>query len=77
VTGRWFSPGTPVSSTDKTDRHYITEILLKVTLNTIKKTVNPQEYISGYTKVLAMMKRFRTLKTIDFHFKGTRLYINI
>jgi hypothetical protein len=33
VTGRWFSPGTPVSSTDKTDRHDITEILLKVALN--------------------------------------------
>jgi hypothetical protein len=29
-----FSPGTPVSSTNKTDRHDITEILLKVSLNT-------------------------------------------
>jgi len=28
-------PGTPVSSTNKTDRHNITEILLKVALNTI------------------------------------------
>ena len=27
VAGRWFSPGTPVSSTNKTDRHDITEIL--------------------------------------------------
>jgi hypothetical protein len=27
--------GTPVSSTNKTDRHDITEILLKVALNTI------------------------------------------
>ena len=34
ATGRWFSPGTPVSSTNKTDRHNITEILLKVALNT-------------------------------------------
>ena len=32
---RLFSPGTPVSSTNKTDRHDITEILLKVALNTI------------------------------------------
>ena len=32
---RWFSPGTPVSFTNKTDRHDITEILLKVMLNTI------------------------------------------
>jgi hypothetical protein len=30
--GRWFSPGTPVSSTNKTDRHDITEILFKVKL---------------------------------------------
>jgi hypothetical protein len=30
ATGRWFSPTPPVSSTNKTDRHDITEILLKV-----------------------------------------------
>ena len=36
MAGRWFSPGTPVSSTNKTVRHDITEILLKVALNTIK-----------------------------------------
>jgi hypothetical protein len=29
-----FSPGTPASSTTKTDRHDIAEILLKVALNT-------------------------------------------
>ena len=33
--GQWFSPGTQVSSINKTDRHNITEILLKVALNTI------------------------------------------
>jgi hypothetical protein len=32
--GRWFSPGTPASSTTKTGRHDIGEILLKVALNT-------------------------------------------
>jgi hypothetical protein len=31
--GRWFSPGTPVSSTTKTGRHDIAEILLKVALH--------------------------------------------
>jgi hypothetical protein len=35
VTGRSFSPGTPVSSTNKTDRHDINEILLKVALSNI------------------------------------------
>jgi hypothetical protein len=34
--GRWFSPGTPASSTTKTGCHDIVEILLKVALNTIK-----------------------------------------
>jgi hypothetical protein len=33
-----FSPGTPVSSTNKADCHDITEILLKVALNTITLT---------------------------------------
>ena len=35
VAGRWFSPGTRVSSNNKTDRHDIAEILLKVSSNTI------------------------------------------
>jgi hypothetical protein len=34
--------GTPVSTTYKTDRHDIAEILLKVTLNTIIKEANKQ-----------------------------------
>jgi len=32
--GRWFSPGTPPSSTIKTGRNDIAEILLEVALNT-------------------------------------------
>ena len=40
ATCRWFSPGTPVSSTNKTDRQDITEILLKVALNTITLTIS-------------------------------------
>jgi len=32
--GRWFSPGTPASSTTKTGRRDIVETLLKVALNT-------------------------------------------
>ena len=36
--GRWFSTRPPVSSTNKTDRHEIDEILFKVALNTIKQT---------------------------------------
>jgi hypothetical protein len=36
--GWCFSPCPPISSINKTDRHDITEILLKVALNTIKQT---------------------------------------
>jgi hypothetical protein len=35
--GRWFSPGTPASSTTKTGRHDIAEILVKVALSTINE----------------------------------------
>jgi hypothetical protein len=38
IAGQWFSPDPPVSSTNKIDRHDITEILLKVALNTITNT---------------------------------------
>ena len=44
--GRWFSPGIPASSTTKTGRHDIAEILLKVALNTINqiKSIFRYEY---------------------------------
>ena len=31
--GRWFSPGIPVSSTNKTERHDIAEMINTITLN--------------------------------------------
>ena len=50
--GRWFSPGTGVSSTNKTDRHDITEILLKVALNalTLTLTHKPWNELSPFLK---------------------------
>ena len=45
--GRLFAPGTLVSSTNKTNRHDITEILLKVALSTI--TLTPNIIISKYS----------------------------
>jgi len=39
ATGRWFSPGLPVSSTNKTDHQDMTEILLNVALNIITLTL--------------------------------------
>jgi hypothetical protein len=43
LTGLWFSQSTPVSSTDKTDRHDIAEILLKAALSTIALTPSLEE----------------------------------
>ena len=40
--GQWFSPGTLASSTTKTGRHDIAEILLKVALNTINQIKSNQ-----------------------------------
>ena len=47
VTDRWFSPGTPVTSTNETDRHDVTEISLKVALNTINQT-KPRDQCAKY-----------------------------
>jgi hypothetical protein len=41
----WFSPGTPVSSTNKTDCDDITEILLKVALNTLNLNLRTPYYL--------------------------------
>ena len=46
--GRWFSPGTPASSTTKTGHHDIAEILLKVALNIkISNQINQMKTISS------------------------------
>jgi hypothetical protein len=50
--GRWFSSGTTVSSTTKTGRHDMAEILLKVELNTIKiKSTN----FTNMSKILSSL----------------------
>ena len=45
MTGQWFSSATPVPSTNKTDCHDITDIVLKVALNTINQPTN--KYVFG------------------------------
>ena len=40
IRGQWFSPATPASSTTKTGRLDIAEILLKVASNTINQPIN-------------------------------------
>jgi hypothetical protein len=47
--GRWFSPGTPAYSTNKTGRHDIAEMLLKVALNTKNhQIINLLRFIDGW-----------------------------
>ena len=59
ATGWWFSLGTPVSSTNKTYRHHITEILLKVALNTIPPPKQPSLGKQGeWSKNCAINERF-------------------
>ena len=55
ATGRWFSPGTPVSSTNNTDRNDITEIVLKVAFNTIPHHVT---FIHLNKIYIEIMKKF-------------------
>ena len=46
--GRWFPPRSPVSSTEKTDHHDMTEILMKVGLNTINYNHNLCEILLSF-----------------------------
>ena len=52
--GWWFSPGTPFSFTNKTDRHDLTKILLKVALNTITPLI--YKHISNDINTLNMFR---------------------
>jgi hypothetical protein len=49
--GRWFSPGTRASSTTKTGRHDIAEILLKVALNT-KNQINRSSKVPWLKQII-------------------------
>jgi hypothetical protein len=55
--GQWFSPDTPVSSTNKTDHHDITEILLKVVLNTITlNEIDNDDYVTHFWATQTLQK---------------------
>jgi hypothetical protein len=46
--GQWFSPA---SSTTKTDRHDIAEILQKVAINTKNQSINHRTYITFFVYI--------------------------
>jgi hypothetical protein len=76
---RWFSPGPPVSATYKTDRHDVSEILLKVALNTIKQA-NKQTYttiISIKIAIYFVLNFAFILERNDKHRITTILYLCI
>jgi hypothetical protein len=65
ATGLWFSPGTPIYSTNKTDTQDITEILLKVALSTMNLS---KESLVVKTKTLNSFVRRLCLLTCRTHF---------
>jgi hypothetical protein len=71
--GRWFSPGTPTSSTTKTGRHDIAEILLKVALSTINQIksllyiVAGQWFSSGTSVSSSIKTGLYNISEIEWH----------
>jgi hypothetical protein len=65
--GRWFYSGTPASSTTKTGRHDIAELMLKVTLNTINHQINQ---FSFPTKIMIKDEIFARTNTYIYGYTG-------
>jgi hypothetical protein len=57
--GRWFSSGTTASSTAKTGRQDIAEILLKVALNTKNQSINLSKHAVFWEKKSKMIWSIR------------------
>ena len=71
--GQWFSLGTTVSSTNKTNCHNISEILLKVALNTITLTLTHYEVLLKKIIEHTVLKRERVRKKKRVQFVPTKL----
>ena len=73
ATGQWFSPGTPAFSTNKTDHHNITEIWLKVALNTINQPTIFYKFINASSEISWSIRPHTCISTfyscIRRHFK--------
>jgi hypothetical protein len=79
--GRWFSPGTPASSTTKTGRHDIAEILLKVELSTNNQSIKTLWYIQTFHDIAESgVKRHKSNQIKLFHtisYNRQLLYVNV
>jgi len=73
-----FCPCTLISSTNKTDRHDITEILLKVALNTINKPTNQTIYIKTDECHISSKSKLRKVifTSCDRRLSTTTPYLN-
>ena len=70
VIGQWFSQGTPMSSNNKTDRTEITEIMLKVVINTITLTLfEPRRgpHYKIYVRISLQINAFPQLNQTNIH----------
>jgi hypothetical protein len=65
--GRWFSPGTPASSTTKTGRHDIAEILLKVALKH-QKSIN--QSINQSNSIIIINDHDALKAAVKYHLKN-------
>ena len=74
--GRWFFPGTLASSTTKTGRHDIAEILLKVALNT-KIQIQILLYATFSLQEGWPYKRGTTVSNIISNFIDLKKHLNV
>ncbi len=58
---QWFSPGTQIFSTNKTDLHDIAEILLKLALKTTTNNPNPIHMLCSETTCHTIMGLYLVL----------------
>jgi hypothetical protein len=70
VTGRWFSPGSSVFSTNNTDIHDITEILLKVALKTFYDIAKTLVHLTSTQQGLAVFKMWLSPLLSSFIFSS-------
>jgi hypothetical protein len=64
--GRWFSPGTPTSSTSKTGRHDIADVLLNVALK--------HQKIKLLKKITCDVNKTEKFNSFQFFFSTQILY---
>jgi hypothetical protein len=66
--GRWFSPGTSASSTTKSGRHDIAEILLIVTLSTINQIIDSTLLLLSCFTTYLGLNRMIFYRLVSFYY---------